>query len=159
MKKKIIFFAFILLILCILGIALVLNYGYSDGYRTGKLVKLSKKGLLYKTYEGTLDLGSGDQLTWLFSLHKDEIGEELVKHTGKTVRLNYKEHLFKLFYATKYNVVGWEIVRQDNDYELLCRLVDIIKLDTDLVEKLRPIILANDRELIYEIRKCQKTDK
>ena len=106
---------------------LFLTYTYSSGHRVGKLVKLSKKGFVTKTWEGTMDLGSGDQLTWQFSVHKDDIGHELSKHSGKMVRLEYRELLWKVFYETKYDVIAWKIIRAEEEMTLLCRLVNIMR--------------------------------
>ncbi|HLE12716.1 MAG: hypothetical protein A2504_09810 [Bdellovibrionales bacterium RIFOXYD12_FULL_39_22] len=155
-KKKVFSFFVFLLILVVAAAYLVLNFGYSKGSRTGRLVKISQKGFAIRTYEGTMDLGSGDKLTWDFSIHKNALGDELVNHTGEIVELHYKEHLYKLFYETKYNVYGWNKVHKEESHELLCRLVRILKTDAALVEKIRPMILEQDNELLLSIRKCQK---
>jgi hypothetical protein len=42
-------------ILFILGIVLYNTVNYSDGSRAGTIVKLSKKGVLFKTWEGQLN--------------------------------------------------------------------------------------------------------
>ena len=100
MKIKIIFiFSIALIILGTISYGL-LNYPYSEGVRSGKLVKISKKGVVYPTYEGTLDLGSGDQLTWNFSVHSRDVGDKLVKQSGKQVKLQYDE-LFLNFLRNK----------------------------------------------------------
>ncbi|MCK5882927.1 MAG: hypothetical protein KAG61_04500 [Bacteriovoracaceae bacterium] len=154
MKKKIFTGLFIALVIVVLAIVLVLNYGYSSGNRTGKLVKLSKVGYLLKTYEGTLDLGSGDELTWQFSVHKDKVGDELMQQTGKQIRLHYKEHLFNLFYKSKYNVESWEHHR-DGETDFLCRFVEVIRSRPDVVAVLRPMLQEKDQELLREVKKCQ----
>lgn len=45
------------------GGAFYLFGSYSDGNRAGTVIKLSRKGLLFRTYEGELNLGLvlGDQ--------------------------------------------------------------------------------------------------
>lgn len=154
MKKKILFGLFVTAVIAVLTVVLVLNYGYSNGNRTGKLVKLSKVGYLLKTYEGTLDLGSGDELTWQFSVHSNKVGDELMQHTGKQIRLHYKEHLFNLFYKSKYNVVSWEHHRGgENDF--LCRFVEVVRLRPDVVAVLKPMLQERDQELLREVKKCQ----
>ncbi len=158
MKKKIFFGLFVAVITAILLAVLVLNYGYSTGNRSGKLVKFSKVGYLIKTYEGTLDLGSGDQLTWQFSVHDDKIGDELIQQTGKLVRLNYKEHLFSLFYNSKYNVTSWEHHRGGMD-DFLCRFVEIVRSRPDVVAVLKPLLMERDQELLREVKRCQSLIK
>jgi len=134
----------------------ILNYSYSAGNRVGKLVKLSKKGFLPKTWEGTLDLGSGDRLTWDFSVHDDELGEKLQKHSGKMVNLEYRELLWRLFYETKYDVTSWELTdAKENDMAMLCRFVDVLRKDKKIVEIIRPMIQQYDSSLLEKIRECQ----
>ncbi len=78
------------------------NMTYSDGARAGYLVKISKKGVVFKTYEGQLDLsgigisgdvGGGARNIWAFSVSDDEVYKELQKYEGKKVSLHYKEKM------------------------------------------------------------------
>ena len=156
MKTKII--ASLILLCIIVGGAsyLILNYSYSNGNRVGKLVKLSRKGFFPKTWEGTLDLGSGDRLTWDFSVHDDELAEKLQKYSGKMVNLEYRELLYKIFYLTEYDVISWELNDAgENDKALLCRFVDVLRKDKKIVEIIRPLIKQYDSSLINKIRECQ----
>lgn len=156
MKKNIIL-SLVVLGLLTTGLGyLFLTYTYSSGHRVGKLVKLSKKGFVPKTWEGTMDLGSGDQLTWQFSVHKDDIGDELSKHSGKMVRLEYRELLWKVFYETKYDVIAWKIIRPEEEMTLLCRLVNIMRKNSAIVEMTRPLIEEFDQDLMINIRECQR---
>ena len=158
MKKKI-FGWLILILLIICGISYgILQYSYSQGQRTGKLVKLSKKGFLPKTYEGTLDLGSGDALTWDFSVHDEKLGEQILELSGKTLTLEYRELLWKIFYDTKYDIIGFKQVSDSNEnsVKLLCRFVEVLRQDKNIVEQIRPLLLKYDSELLEKIRKCQK---
>jgi len=154
MKKKI-FFTLALIVL-ILGATSwgLLNYNYSKGYRSGTLVKITTKGMLYKTYEGTLDLGSGDQLTWDFSIHDKELGKQLEKNAGRMVRLEYRELLYKVFYSTKYDVTSWAVVREAGT-ENFCRLVNIMRKSRIVVEKVKSLMATYDASLLEQVRKCQ----
>lgn len=156
MKRKI-FGAFTILILLLSLISYgVLQYTFSRGMRSGKLVKVSKKGLILKTYEGTLDLGSGDQLTWNFSIHDDNLGDQLVGQIGKKVSLEYRELLFKLFYESKYDVVSWNLEGSSVDLDYLCRLTNFIRSNSSIVNYLREKIKNEDPDLLQKIRSCQK---
>lgn len=157
MKKKIILVLIILTGLFALVGWAILSFPVSDGVRAGKLVKVTKKGVLFKTYEGTLDLGSGDNLTWDFSVHDDELGRELQKFSGKQVTLDYKELLFKVFYESKYDVISVKKVIESSDpKELLCRLVNILRKNGSVVRFIRPMIQLDDPDLLDQIRECQK---
>ena len=75
------------------------NWTYSEGSRTGYLVKISKKGYVFKTFEGQLNLGGfkADEETgvigniWEFSLKDKALYEKLGDLEGKKVTLQYKE--------------------------------------------------------------------
>lgn len=75
------------------------NWTYSEGSRTGFLIKISKKGYVFKTYEGQLNLGGfkADEETgvigniWEFSLKDKALYEKLGDLEGKKVSLQYKE--------------------------------------------------------------------
>lgn len=86
------------LILGAIGYLLYCNWEYSDGTRAGNLMKVSKKGYIFKTYEGQLDMGGiqGNMdgtmgSIWSFSLKDDELYKELEALQGKKVMLRYKE--------------------------------------------------------------------
>lgn len=74
------------------------NWTYSEGTRTGYLIKISNKGYLFKTYEGQLNLGgfqeSGSGIVgniWNFSLTDDALYKEMGNLEGKKVKLYYQE--------------------------------------------------------------------
>jgi len=71
------------------------SYTLSEGSRTGTLFKVSKKGVVFKTYEGQLHLAGSmmmtQQSTWDFSATNAEVYSALQKSEGKMVTLYYKE--------------------------------------------------------------------
>lgn len=75
------------------------NWTYSDGTRAGDLIKISKKGYVFKTYEGQLKLGGIDLQnadeglsdTWSFSVTDEKIYEQLEKLQGQKVVLRYQQ--------------------------------------------------------------------
>jgi len=79
---------------------------FSEGSRSGQLIKFSKKGMFFKTYEGEISQGiSGAQL-FQFSVEEkeQEIIEKLDKFQGKYVKVRYKERYrtFPWWGDTKY---------------------------------------------------------
>lgn len=92
-------FIIIGLILTTIGYFLYCNWTYSEGTRTGQLIKVSKKGYIFKTYEGQLNMGgiTGNitdgtlGTVWEFSLKDDELYKELESLEGQKVQLRYKE--------------------------------------------------------------------
>ncbi|MEN8187553.1 MAG: 6-phosphogluconate dehydrogenase [Bacteroidota bacterium] len=66
---------------------------YSEGYRSGKLVKISKRGMVFKTWEGTLSQGVSDELQFHFSVQESDkvVIEKLKEFQGTNVKLSYIE--------------------------------------------------------------------
>src|ERR1700674_3783729 len=79
---------------------------YSDGYRVGQVIKLSRSGYVFKTWEGTLDFGFLQQdptagvatRLWDFSVHDDdEQGRKDIDaaiSANRKVKLHYREKDF-----------------------------------------------------------------
>jgi hypothetical protein len=71
------------------------SYVVSEGSRTGTLFKVSKKGVMFKTYEGQLLLAGSmmmtQQSTWDFSAKDANVYSDLQKYEGKVITLHYKE--------------------------------------------------------------------
>ncbi len=84
------------------GIYTWFNYSwtYSDGTRSGTLIKVSKKGYVFKTYEGQLSTGglqTNPQGTlvsnlWEFSVTNDAVYQQLQQSEGKQVVLHYEQY-------------------------------------------------------------------
>jgi hypothetical protein len=99
-KMKVTFFALLLLMA---GFLVYICFGhYSEGYRGGSLIKLSTKGLIFKSMEGQLNIGTFlDNGTnkpmspiWDFSVKKDPKLIKALDHailTNVRVKLHYHE--------------------------------------------------------------------
>lgn len=81
---------------------------YSKGYRSGELVKISNKGVLFKTWEGEISQGVSEAQIFQFSVESSEkeVIELLKNMQGQTVKLTYKERFatFPWLGDTKYFV-------------------------------------------------------
>ncbi|MCI5081051.1 MAG: hypothetical protein MRY78_05135 [Saprospiraceae bacterium] len=85
----------------------VCNWTYSEGTRAGYLIKISRKGVVFKTYEGQLNLGGfqSDESSglagniWNFSVYQDDIYEQLQESEGNKVVLHYRQ---------KYKAMPWQ---------------------------------------------------
>ena len=79
---------------------------YSTGVRSGELIKISRKGILTKTYEGQINQGISGAQIFTFSVEEKEkiVIEDLQKHQGRYVKLTYKERYATFFWLgdTKY---------------------------------------------------------
>jgi opacity protein-like surface antigen len=121
MKKIIIGLVSVLVLCTVLYFTAVYYLTYSEGYRSGQLVKVSYKGLLIKTYEGQLSQGVSDGQVFRFSIEDNE--ERVIKllqdYQGHNVRLKFKERYttFPWWGDTKYFVIDVEKVEDLNTQE------------------------------------------
>ncbi len=81
---------------------------YSDGDRSGELIKFSHKGVIFKTYEGEISQGISGAKIFTFSvLDTDEkVIEQLKQLQGQYVKVSYIERYktFPWWGDTKYFV-------------------------------------------------------
>jgi hypothetical protein len=122
MRKWVIFIVFLAIVF---GVLYYLTFGYySEGKRGGFVTQLSKKGYLFKTYEGELRMGGlseGDgtmnSSQWVFSVsgsNKEAIAKiEQAIQNGHRVSLTYEQKFFTLpwngdtkFFVTDVEVLG-----------------------------------------------------
>lgn len=116
------------------GLALVaaLGYGvnscahmnYSNGGRVGVVNKFSSKGIIFKTYEGTLALEGQQLKEWRFSVDVKGNGgkslEDLAQEiqtaldSGKKVKLSYVQPFKKWIWEgeTEYSVVDIDPIQE-----------------------------------------------
>jgi hypothetical protein len=81
-------------------------YTYSDGYRAGLLQKFSRKGNIFKTYEGEIILSSVKSTNnvalasekFLFSVMDDKLASRLDTIQGQFVIVHYHQKNGKLFW-------------------------------------------------------------
>lgn len=85
---------------------------YSEGIRSGELIKISHKGVAVKTWEGEISQGiSGAQIFEFSVLDKDqEVIQKLQDYQGQYVKLNYVERYRTFFWLgdTKYFITKVE---------------------------------------------------
>ncbi len=74
----------------------MLQWSYSEGERAGWVQKLSKKGWLCKTWEGEMamvSLPGSIPEKFLFTVHDDDVANQINGVIGKRVALHYQEHV------------------------------------------------------------------
>ncbi|MDT0540058.1 MULTISPECIES: 6-phosphogluconate dehydrogenase [Croceitalea] len=109
-------FLFILITVVILAIAAYFAFVYyvpfSEGYRSGELIKFSRKGVLAKTWEGEISQGISGAQIFEFSVEdsKVEVIQNLKDLQGKYVKVTYKERYSTFFWLgdTKYFIIEVE---------------------------------------------------
>lgn len=110
MKKFLLTLLLLVVLIVGAGLWFAISADYSDGYRVGKVIKLSHKGYMFKTWEGTLDFGylqtdpEGGVATriWDFSVAPGD--EQVRKDIDTAIAGDYK---VKLLYREKYLRLFW----------------------------------------------------
>jgi hypothetical protein len=103
--KKILIIVTLSLILGLWLFYLACGLAYSDGTRSGILTKVSRKGYIFKTYEGEMNVGGFNQgdgtimpaTIFKFSVSDDAIYRKLDSLQGRKVVLTYKQ-VYKNFF-------------------------------------------------------------
>lgn len=93
--KKLMWLSVLVLIIFSVSWYFYRTYTLSEGTRSGMLFKISKKGKLFKTYEGELHLGGSaimnKESIWKFSAANGAVYSQLQNFEGKNVKIHYKE--------------------------------------------------------------------
>lgn len=93
---------------------------YSEGNRSGELIKFSKKGYVFKTWEGELSQGiSGAQIFKFSVMDKDQkIINDMKEFQGDYVKITYVERYqtFPFWGDTKYFVT--EVIKEDSPFKV-----------------------------------------
>lgn len=85
---------------------LICGLSYSEGTRSGILTKVSKKGYIFKTFEGEMNIGGIDQgdgtimplTVFKFSVVDDIVYHKLDSLQGRKVVVSYKQVLKNFFW-------------------------------------------------------------
>lgn len=111
LKKYVLILVATVVVVFTLWTVISLTWSYSDGDRVGYVQKFSRKGWVFKTWEGELAMvnmpGAMSEM-FLFSVRDDEVAKKIQDNLGRRVRLSYEEHIgvpFTWFAETRYFVV------------------------------------------------------
>ena len=114
MFKSILLKSLLVIAIMLAGVMVFLYYAtFSEGVRSGELIKFSRKGVLFKTWEGEISQGiSGAQIFQFSVLDRDqEVIEGLKDAEGQYIKVTYEERFatFPWWGETKYYITGVEI--------------------------------------------------
>ncbi len=115
MKKYVLPIAGILIVFLVIFFVARYSFTYSEGNRAGRLIKFSRQGFMFKTYEGEMNLGGVSNAAngslmmnymWDFSVDDKAVADSLLKLEGRDIRVHYKQKIAKLPWRgdTKYVV-------------------------------------------------------
>nr|WP_299389002.1 6-phosphogluconate dehydrogenase [Allomuricauda sp.] len=105
--RKLIFIFISIVLLGVTGYFTFVYYvPFSEGYRSGELIKFSRKGVLAKTWEGQISQGISGTNIFSFSVQdsETEVIEKMKEYQGRYVKVTYKERYRTFFWLgdTKY---------------------------------------------------------
>ncbi|PWL38557.1 6-phosphogluconate dehydrogenase [Flagellimonas aquimarina] len=105
--RKILFIGISVILLGISAyFAFIYYVPFSEGYRSGELIKFSRKGVLVKTWEGQISQGVSGTNIFSFSVEdsQEEVIEQMKEYQGQYVKVTYKERYSTFFWLgdTKY---------------------------------------------------------
>lgn len=115
--KKIIIYGFLSIIIGITSyIAIVYYITFSDGIRSGELIKISHKGYFVKTWEGELSQGLSGAQIFSFSVLDQKVVEQLKDYQGQYVKVEYVERMDTFFWwgDSKYYITKVEPEQSPN---------------------------------------------
>ena len=112
MKKTIAIILSIIIAITVIYFLFIYYATFSEGYRSGKLIKISHKGVVFKTWEGEISQGVSESQRFSFSVESSEniVIDQLKDLQGQYVKLTYKERFgtFSWLGDTKYFVTKVE---------------------------------------------------
>ena len=112
MKKILAVIITTIIIMAGLYYAFIYYIPYSEGVRSGELIKVSYKGAVIKTWEGEISQGISGAQIFSFSVEdkNEKVIQQLKDFQGNYVKVTYKERFAKLFWLgdTKYFVTKVE---------------------------------------------------
>ena len=104
MKKFLTYFLLIVLVLGAGWFAWHFYWVFGEGVKAGQLNNFTKKGYIFKTYEGKLiqagfqggQAGSVQSNEFRFSVVNESVANQLMSNSGKDFELHYKEYMGSL---------------------------------------------------------------
>lgn len=117
-------FFFIAIATIIVGFAAYFTFLYyatfSEGFRSGELIKISRKGMIFKTWEGELSQGVAGAQIFKFSIldHDEKVIQQMKELQGEYVKVTYEERYktFPWWGDTVYFVT--EVVKEDSPFKV-----------------------------------------
>jgi hypothetical protein len=92
--RKILVYGILAIVLATSAYIAILYYAtFSEGIRSGELIKFSHKGYVFKTWEGELSQGLSGSQKFAFSVmdNQPEVIEQMKQNQGKFVKIEYIE--------------------------------------------------------------------
>lgn len=120
LRKVIMYFVLALVLVFTAYFSFVYFATYSEGNRSGELIKFSKKGYVFKTWEGELSQGISGAQIFKFSVMDNEeaVIQQMKDLQGEYVKVTYVERYrtFPWWGETNYYIT--EVVKEDSPFKV-----------------------------------------
>ncbi|WP_396192653.1 6-phosphogluconate dehydrogenase [Flavobacterium sp.] len=120
LRKVIMYFVLALVLVFTAYFSFVYFATYSEGNRSGELIKFSKKGYVFKTWEGELSQGISGAQIFKFSVmdNEAEVIQQMKDLQGEYVKVTYVERYrtFPWWGETNYYIT--EVVKEDSPFKV-----------------------------------------
>jgi hypothetical protein len=120
MKKFLVIVIGISVLSAVCYFAFLYNATYSEGVRSGELIKFSNKGMVFKTYEGELSQGISGAQIFNFSVldNQEKVITDLKELEGHYVKLTYIERYgtFPWWGDSKYFITA--VTKEDSPFKI-----------------------------------------
>ena len=120
LRKVIMYFVLALVLVFTAYFSFVYFATYSEGNRSGELIKYSKKGYVFKTWEGELSQGISGAQIFKFSVmdNEEEVIQQMKDLQGEYVKVTYVERYrtFPWWGETNYYIT--EVVKEDSPFKV-----------------------------------------
>lgn len=120
--KKFLTILIVIVVVGTIGYFWVSSWTYSEGTRSGQLIKVTKKGFIFKTHEAQLNMGglrttTNDGLEgniWDFSIIDEAVVDKLNTLEGKRVKVAYKERYKSMAWIGKTNYIATDVTELED---------------------------------------------
>lgn len=108
MKKTLLYILGGIFIVWLLYYAFIYFVPYSEGTRSGELIKFSHKGVIVKTWEGEISQGISGAQIFQFSVldRNDDVIKQLQEYEGNYVKLTYVERFATFFFGETLTILS-----------------------------------------------------
>lgn len=104
--RKVVIISTLILICCSVIFYFICGMTYSEGTRSGILTKVSKKGFVFKTFEGELNIGGINQgdgtimpnTVFKFSVYDEKTYHKLDSLQGRKIVVSYQQVIKNFFW-------------------------------------------------------------
>ncbi len=120
LRKVIMYFVLALVLIFTAYFSFVYFATYSEGNRSGELIKFSKKGYVFKTWEGELSQGISGAQIFKFSVmdNEEEVIQQMKDLQGEYVKVTYVERYRTFPWWGETNYYIQEVVREDSPFKV-----------------------------------------